>query len=184
MNRREQTSTEPSSLAVGTIMFAGVIMITIGAFHTLWGFTALLNNEVFISCRIVTCPNRRSRLGMVPRRRRVVAGWFLSHPAVGARLVESPGRLSAVTNFLSIPYHPIFGLIILTFSFGPSPCMARLLELGVTGWRIAYRRLKIRLFALSAFLTINRMHNGSGSQGARLKVNGPSALKHRLGCGV
>ncbi len=108
---------EPSGLVAGFTVFAGVMMIITGIFQALDGLAAIIRNSFY-----VVAPNYVYDLN--------VTGWGWIHLILGAVLVVAGlavftgklwaraigiffAALSAVANFLFLPYYPIWSLLII-----------------------------------------------------------------------
>ena len=108
---------EVSSWAIGGTVFASVIMIITGVFHVIAGLTAVIKDKFF-----VTTPNYLLTFD--------VTGWGWIHLAIGAALVlagvfvlrANPlaravgiaiAAISAIGNFLFIPYYPFWSLLMI-----------------------------------------------------------------------
>jgi hypothetical protein len=106
-----------SGWAIGGTIFAAVIMIITGVFHVIAGLTAVIKDKFF-----VTTPNYLLTFD--------VSGWGWIHLAIGALLVLAGifvlrGNLlaravgigmvaiSAIANFLFIPYYPFWSLLMI-----------------------------------------------------------------------
>jgi hypothetical protein len=103
----------PSGWAIGFTVFAGVMMITVGMLHALWGLAAIINDKFF-----VVGPNYTYDLD--------VSAWGWIHLSVGlagfallsgltwARGVATGlAVLSLVANFMAIPYFPAWSIVII-----------------------------------------------------------------------
>jgi hypothetical protein len=108
---------EVSGWAIGGTIFAAVIMIITGVFHVIAGLTAVIKDKFF-----VTTPNYLLTFD--------VSRWGWIHLAIGALLVLAGifvlrGNLlaravgigmvaiSAIANFLFIPYYPFWSLLMI-----------------------------------------------------------------------
>jgi hypothetical protein len=108
---------EVSSWAIGGTIFAAVIMIVTGAFHVIAGLTAIIKDKFF-----VTTPNYLLTFD--------VSGWGWIHLAIGALLLLAGvfvlrgnllaravgiaiAAISAIANFLFIPYYPFWSLLMI-----------------------------------------------------------------------
>ena len=104
---------------VGWLVFAGVMMILVGAFQAIDGLIALFNDELY-----VVRPNglvididytawgwTHLLLGIL-----LIAGGFavLSGRAWGRTLGVIAAVLSAIVNFAFIPAYPVWSLLIIT----------------------------------------------------------------------
>lgn len=108
---------EPGGPAVGLALFAGVVLITVGIFQFIQGLAAVFRGEFY-----VVAPNYVYQLD--------VSGWGWIHVALGVVLAATGtfvllgktwarvtaiilAGLSAVANFLFIPYYPVWALLII-----------------------------------------------------------------------
>jgi hypothetical protein len=102
---------------VGIAMVAATIMIMIGIFHAIAGFAAILDDEFY-----VVGPEYAYRvdvtawgwihliLGIVV----FIAGFAVMSGRIWARVVGiTLAVLSAVANFLFLPYQPVWSLLII-----------------------------------------------------------------------
>ena len=118
-NTSRQSSAERpvSSIAVGFTAFAAVVMIMTGAFQAFQGLVAVLNDEFFVagqkwtlSLDLTTWGWIHLLIGLLV----LVAGFFVFKGAVWARVVGiAAAALSAVLNFMWLPYYPVWALIII-----------------------------------------------------------------------
>ncbi len=110
-------SDRPNRWAVGFTMFAGIMMMLLGILHIFWGLSAVLKDAFFAQA-----PNQLVNidvsawgwihmiLGVVV----FVAGYSLFGGAVWARTVGVIlASISAIGNFLTIPYYPVWALVML-----------------------------------------------------------------------
>jgi hypothetical protein len=108
---------EVSGWAVGGTIFAAVIMIVTGCFHVIAGLTAIIKDKFY-----VTTPNYLLTFD--------VTGWGWIHLVIGALLVLAGifvlrgnllaravgiaiAAISAIANFLFIPYYPFWSLLMI-----------------------------------------------------------------------
>jgi hypothetical protein len=106
-----------SGLAVGVTVFAATLMIMIGFLHAMQGLVALVNDTFFVvgekwtfSFDVTTWGWVHLLLGILV----VLAGIFVFSGAVWARTVGVLlAALSAVANFMWLPYYPIWALVII-----------------------------------------------------------------------
>jgi hypothetical protein len=111
------SSREPSGWVVGGVVFAAVMMIMAGIFQGLAGLIAIVNNEFFVGTRdylfkfdVTTWGWIHLILGIVIG----LAGFSLLSGALWARAVGiTLAVLSAIANFLFIPYYPFWSLLII-----------------------------------------------------------------------
>ncbi len=113
-------SDRPSGAAVGFTLFAAVMMIMIGVFSALWGFSAILKDEFFVVAPNYLYDIDVSAWGWIHLILGVVvalAGFSLTTGAVWARTVGVIlAVLSAIANFLVIPYYPIWSIIVIALN--------------------------------------------------------------------
>jgi hypothetical protein len=111
---------EVSGWTAGFVVFAGVMMMMIGAFHALTGLAAIIENEYF-----VVGPNYAYELdvsawgwlhlilGIVV----AAAGWGVFGGATWARWVGIVlASISAIANFFFIPYQPVWALLMVALA--------------------------------------------------------------------
>ena len=111
---------EVSGWTAGFVVFAGVMMMMIGAFHALTGLAAIIENEFF-----VVGPNYAYELdvsawgwlhlilGIIV----AAAGWGVFSGATWARMVGIVlASISAIANFFFIPYQPIWALLMIALA--------------------------------------------------------------------
>jgi hypothetical protein len=107
----------PSTFAVGFTIFAGVAMIILGVFHALQGLVALLNDEFFAAGQEWTFTFDLTAWGwahIIVGAAVAVSGFFVFTGALWARAVGiAVAALSALLNFMWLPYYPIWGLIVI-----------------------------------------------------------------------
>jgi hypothetical protein len=126
----------------GLVVFAGVMMILLGSFHALAGLTAILKDEFFVST-----PNNYlisvdvaswGWIHLIGGAVVAVAGFFVFSGAVWARAVGiGLAVLSAIANFLFIPYYPFWSLLMIALDIFVIWALARPGgRLGVTTGRL------------------------------------------------
>jgi len=102
----------------GLVVFAGVMMILLGCFHAVAGLTAILKDKFFvftpgnylISADVTTWGWIHLIAGVVV----ALAGVFVFSGAVWARAVGILlAVLSAIANFLFLPYYPFWSLLMI-----------------------------------------------------------------------
>jgi hypothetical protein len=106
----------PSS-AIGLILFAAVMMILIGIFQGVAGLVALVNDTFYLATReylfqfdITTWGWIHLILGIVV----ALAGVGLLAGRTWARVVGiTLAVLSAIANFMFIPHHPVWALLVI-----------------------------------------------------------------------
>jgi uncharacterized membrane protein len=109
---------EPSGMAVGFILFAAIMMIMVGVFQALQGLIAILENEFYVATRNYVFQFDATTWGWVLLILGLVvafAGWGLLSGRTWARVVAlTLAVLSAIANFLFIPYYPFWALLLIT----------------------------------------------------------------------
>jgi hypothetical protein len=109
---------ETSGWAVGFILFAAIMMIMVGVFQAIQGLVGIFENEFYVATRnylfqfdATTWGWTHLLLGLVM----AFAGWGLLSGRTWARTVAIIlAVLSAVANFLFIPYYPFWSLLLIT----------------------------------------------------------------------
>jgi hypothetical protein len=108
---------EASGWAVGAIMFAAITLIMVGIWQALEGLIAIFENEFYVATRnylfkfdVTTWGWIHLILGLIM----AVAGWGLMSGRTWARVLGiTVAVLSAIANFLFIPYYPFWSLLII-----------------------------------------------------------------------
>ncbi len=108
----------PSGFAVGMTLFAAIVMMVAGVFQAIEGLIALFNDTVYVvgqewifSFDVTTWGWIHLVMGLVV----AVAGYFVLTGAIWARAVGvGVAALSALLNFVWLPYYPIYSLLIIT----------------------------------------------------------------------
>ena len=113
--RAEQTT---SGTAVGFILFAAIMMIMVGVFQAIAGLVAIFENEFYVATRNYLFKFDATTWGwihLIVGLIVVFAGWGLLSGRTWARVVGiTLAVLSAIANFLFIPYYPFWALTIIT----------------------------------------------------------------------
>jgi hypothetical protein len=111
--RRQETS----GWAVGFILFAAIMMIMSGIFQAITGLVAIFENEFYVPTRNYIFQFDATSWGWIHLVVGLVvafAGWGLLSGQTWARVVAiTLAVLSAIANFLFIPYYPFWSLLIL-----------------------------------------------------------------------
>lgn len=110
-------SEKTSSWARGFVLFAAVMLVIIGIFHAFNGLSAILEDGFFVvtpnylySIDVTTWGWLHLVMGIVI----LLAGVFLLRGSLWAVLVGIVvAGVSAILNFLSIPYYPFWSLLII-----------------------------------------------------------------------
>ena len=109
-------SREVSGWAVGGTIFAGVIMLMIGAFHAIAGLVAILDDQFYVVTRNYTYDLDVTGWGWIHLIAGVLValgGIYVFSGATWARILGiGLVALSAIANFFFVPYYPFWSLII------------------------------------------------------------------------
>jgi hypothetical protein len=109
---------ETSGTAVGFILFAAIMMIMVGVFQALQGIIAIFENEFYVATRNYLFQFDATTWGWIHLLVGLLvafAGWGLLSGRTWARVVAlTLAVLSAITNFLFIPYYPFWALLLIT----------------------------------------------------------------------
>jgi hypothetical protein len=111
---------QTSGWAVGFIMFAAIMMIMAGVFQALQGLVAIFENEFYVATRNYLFQFDATTWGWIHLIIGVIvalAGWGLLSGRTWARAAAiALAVLSAISNFLFIPYYPFWSLLIITLN--------------------------------------------------------------------
>ena len=111
------SSTKGSAVATGFIVFAGVAMVMIGALHAMQGLVALFNDDFYVVGQKWIFEFDLTAWGWIHLLAGigvVVAGFFVFSGAAWARWVGiGVAAISALLNFMWLPYYPIWSLVII-----------------------------------------------------------------------
>jgi hypothetical protein len=109
---------ETSGTAVGFILFAAIMMLMIGIFQAIAGLVAIFENEFYVTTRNYLFKFDATTWGwihLIVGLLIVFAGWGLLSGRTWARTVAIIlAVLSAIANFVFIPYYPFWALLIIT----------------------------------------------------------------------
>jgi hypothetical protein len=109
---------ETSGSAVGFILFAGIMMIMVGCFQFFEGLVAVANDTFYVATRNYIFQADATTWGWIHLILGLLvafAGWALFSGRTWARVVGiTLAVLSAIANFLFIPYYPFWSLLIIT----------------------------------------------------------------------
>jgi len=112
---REQQAT--SGTAVGFILFAAIMMIMAGGFQALAGLVALFENEFYVVTSNYVFQLDATSWGWIHLLVGLVvalAGFAVLSGRTWGRVVGiTLAMLSALTNFLFIPYYPFWALTVI-----------------------------------------------------------------------
>src|ERR671910_1911550 len=108
---------ETSGWAVGFILFAAIMMIMVGVFQALEGLVAIFENEFYVATRNYLFQFDATTWGWIHLLLGVLvafAGWGLLSGRTWARVVAiTLAVLSAIANFLWLPYYPFWSMLII-----------------------------------------------------------------------
>jgi hypothetical protein len=117
-SRARRAQQETSGWAVGFILFAAIMMLMSGVFEAIQGLIAIFENEFYVTTRNYTFQFDATTWGWIHLLLGLVvafAGWGLLSGRTWARTVAIVlAVLSAIANFLFIPYYPFWSLLIIT----------------------------------------------------------------------
>jgi hypothetical protein len=109
---------ETSGWAVGLILFAATMMIMAGSFQALQGLIAIFENDFYVATRNYLFQFDATTWGWIHLEVGLLvafAGWGLLSGRTWARVVAiTLAVLSAIANFLFLPYYPVWSLTIIT----------------------------------------------------------------------
>jgi hypothetical protein len=109
---------DTSGWAVGFILFAAIMLIMAGIFQAFDGLVALFNDTFYVTTREYVFQFDVTAWGWIHLILGVVvalAGWGLLSGRTWARVLGiTVAVLSAIANFLWLPYYPFWALIIIT----------------------------------------------------------------------
>jgi hypothetical protein len=116
--RSARRAEEPSGWAVGFILFAAIMMIMAGIFQAIQGLVGIFENEFYVATRNYLFQFDATTWGWIHLIGGLIvalAGWGLLSGRTWARTVAIiVAVLSAIANFLWIPYYPFWSLLIIT----------------------------------------------------------------------
>ena len=117
---RADRAAETSGWAVGFILFAAILMIMSGVFQAIEGLIAIVENQFYVATREYIFRFDATTWGWIHLVVGVIvafAGWGLLSGRTWARVVAiTMAVLSAIANFLFIPYYPFWAIIVLTLN--------------------------------------------------------------------
>jgi hypothetical protein len=109
---------QETSGAVGLILFAAIIMIMVGCFQFFEGLIAVFNDTFYVATRNYVFQFDATTWGWIHMLLGLVAafaGWGLLSGRTWARVVGIIVVLvSAIANFLWLPYYPFWALTLIT----------------------------------------------------------------------
>jgi hypothetical protein len=109
---------EASGWAVSFTLFAAIMMLMAGTFQALAGLVAIFQNEFYVATRNYLFQFDATTWGWIHLVVGLVvafAGWGLLSGRTWARVVGiTLALVSAIANFLFIPYYPFWALTVIT----------------------------------------------------------------------
>ena len=116
-SRADSGSRATSGWAVGLIVFAAIMLMMAGTFQFLAGLVALFENEFYVTTRNYVFQLDATTWGWIHLLLGIVlgvAGWGLLSGRTWARAMAiTVAALSALANFLFLPYYPFWALTII-----------------------------------------------------------------------
>jgi hypothetical protein len=113
---------EGSPWAIGFIICAGVLMVMSGLFQSFQGVAAIIEDEFLVLSRSYAFDLDASAWGwihLVIGIAVALAGIFVFTGNIVARLIGIVAAMvSMVTNFLFIPYYPVWAILIISIDIG------------------------------------------------------------------
>jgi hypothetical protein len=117
-SRADSGSRATSGWAVGLIVFAAIMLMMAGTFQFLAGLVAVFENEFYVTTRNYVFQLDATTWGWIHLLVGIVvgvAGWGLLSGRTWGRVVAiTVAALSALANFLFLPYYPFWALTIIT----------------------------------------------------------------------
>ena len=108
--------------ALGIEVFAAVILMTLGMFQALEGLSAILEDDLYVAGRDYVFAFDLTTWGWIHLTVGVIAaitGLGLTFGQAWARVFGIViAVLSAVLNFMFIPYFPVWSLVVIAFAVG------------------------------------------------------------------
>jgi hypothetical protein len=109
---------EVTSDGWGLVVFAGVMMIVLGIFHAVTGLTAILKSQFFVftpsNYLISVDVTSWGWIHLIGGAVVAVGGFFVFSGALWARAIGIVlAALSAIANFLFVPYYPFWSLLMI-----------------------------------------------------------------------
>jgi len=113
---------EVSPWAVGFTVFASTLMIVLGVFHAIQGLVALLDDEFYLQLPNYTFEFDLTSWGwihLILGALIALSGFALIGGALWARAVGiALAGLSAIANFLWLPYYPVWSIVAIALAVG------------------------------------------------------------------
>jgi hypothetical protein len=110
---------EPSGWETGPIIFAAALLILIGSFQIVAGLVAIIDDDFYVVTRNYTFDLDTTAWGWI----HLLVGILLVGTALGLGMGQTWARvtaivlaiLSAIANFLFIPYYPFWAILVIAF---------------------------------------------------------------------
>jgi hypothetical protein len=117
---RPYTSPEPSGWAVSGIVFAASVLTLIGSFQAIAGLVAIIDDEFYVVTRNYTFDLDTSTWGVLHLLLGVALvitglGLFSRSTWAGVTAIGL-AMLSALANFLFIPYYPLWSTLLIVLN--------------------------------------------------------------------
>ena len=120
MSDRPYSSPEPSGWAVSGIVFAASVLTLIGCFQAISGLVAVIDDEFYVVTRNYTFDLDTSTWGwihLVLGSALVITGLGLFSRSTWAGVTAIVlAMLSALANFLFIPYYPLWSTLLVVLN--------------------------------------------------------------------
>jgi hypothetical protein len=116
---RSTANDEVSGWAVGITLFAAVMLLLIGSFHMMTGFVAILDDSFYQVRAGYALQMDTQTWGWVHLIgggiAMLVGGLLLTGNIIARILAIAVAVISAIGNFLSIPYYPVWSILLIAF---------------------------------------------------------------------
>lgn len=113
-------SDQTSGWAVGGAVFAATVMLTIGAFQIIAGISAIADDKVFVATANYTFGMDVTQWGwihLIIGIIMVLTGVFLFLGRMWAAVLAiAAAVISAIENFLFLPYYPFWSIVIIALN--------------------------------------------------------------------
>jgi hypothetical protein len=119
VSHQQSRRREPSGWANGAIIFAAALLLLIGSFQIVAGLVAILDDNFYVVTRNYTFDLDTTAWGWIHLLvgiLLVVTAWGLGSGQTWARVTGIVlATVSAIANFLFIPYYPWWSLLVIAF---------------------------------------------------------------------
>ncbi len=120
MSAAPDSSGDYNPWAVGLALFAGAVMMTVGAFQALEGLVALFDDNFYVVRDNYTFEFDVTAWGWIHLIMGIViavSGYFVVRGDLWARILAMfLAALAAIANFLWVPYYPVWSLLIVALN--------------------------------------------------------------------